>query len=89
MEIDMKEFTYKICDELGIHARPAGLLVKCAGQFSSEIIIYNGEKSADMKKLFALMSLAVKRGDTVRVTMSGSDEDSACTQIEGFFKNNL
>ena len=85
----MKEFTYKICDELGIHARPAGLLVKCTSKFDSETIIYNGEKSADMKKIFALMSLGVKKGDTVRVTVSGSDEDSATTEIEGFFKNNL
>jgi len=85
----MKEFTYKICDELGIHARPAGLLVKCASEFSSDVIIFNGEKSADMKKLFALMSLGVKKGDTVRVTVTGADEDSACVKIEGFFKNNL
>lgn len=85
----MKEFTYKICDELGIHARPAGLLVKKAGEFSSEITMTNGEKSADMKRIFALMSLGVKQGDTVRVTVSGSDEDEACAEIESFLKNNL
>ena len=85
----MKEFTYKICDELGIHARPAGLLVKKAGEFGSEITIYNGEKSADMKRIFAVMSLGVKKGDTVRVTISGDDEDLALNEIEGFFKNNL
>ena len=85
----MKEFIYKICDELGIHARPAGLLVKKAGEFSSEITMYSGEKSADMKRIFALMSLAVKQGDTVRVTVSGSDEETACAEIESFLKNNL
>ncbi len=85
----MKELTYKICDELGIHARPAGLLVKKAGEFSAEITMYNGEKSADMKRIFALMSLGVKQGDTVRVTVSGSDEDEAISEIENFLKNNL
>lgn len=85
----MKEFTYKIRDELGIHARPAGLLVKCASVFSSEITIYCGEKSADMKKLFALMSLGVKGDDTVRITASGEDEDAAIFQIEDFVRNNL
>ena len=85
----MKEFTYKICDELGIHARPAGLLVKKAGEFSSEITMYNGEKSADMKRIFGLMSLGVKQGDTVRVIGSGSDEEEAVSQIESFLKNNL
>lgn len=85
----MKEFTYKICDENGIHARPAGLLVKNASGFSSDITMYNGEKSADMKRLFALMSLGVKKGDSVRVTVSGSDEDEATASVEGFLRNNL
>lgn len=85
----MKEFTYKICDQLGIHARPAGILVKKATEFASEIIMYNGDKSADMKRIFALMSLGVKCGDTIRVTVSGSDEDTASVEIEGFIKNNL
>lgn len=85
----MKEFTYKICDELGIHARPAGLLVKKASEFKSEITIYKNEKSADLKRLFAVMGLAVKKDDTIRVTISGEDEDNATTELEGFFKNNL
>jgi len=85
----MKEFTYKICDELGIHARPAGLLVKKASEFSSEITIYKDEKSADLKRLFAVMGLAVKKGDTIRVTVSGDDEEEAATSVESFFRNNL
>lgn len=85
----MKEFTYKICDELGIHARPAGVLVKTAAEFESEITIFKGEKSADAKRIFAVMGLSVKKGDTVRVTVSGTDEDDAVVKMEGFFKNNL
>ncbi len=85
----MKEFTYKICDKLGIHARPAGLLVKKAAEYSSEIVLHKDEKSADMKRLFAVMGLSVKEGDTVRVTINGDDENKAAVEIEGFFKNNL
>lgn len=85
----MKEFTYKICDELGIHARPAGLLVKKASGFNSDIILYKNEKSADLKRLFAVMGLSVKQGDTIRVTVNGNDEDAAATEIERFFKDNL
>ena len=85
----MKEFTYKICDELGIHARPAGVLVKTASEFESEITIFKEEKSADAKRIFAVMGLSAKKGDTLRVTVSGADEDDAVVKIEGFFKNNL
>lgn len=85
----MKEFTYKILDEVGIHARPAGLLVKKAGEFKSDITIFKDEKSSDAKKLFAVMGLGVKKDDTVRVQISGSDEDEAALVIEKFFKDNL
>lgn len=85
----MKEFTYKIRDEIGIHARPAGLLVKKASEFKSDITVFNGEKSADLKRLFAVMGLAVKKDDTVRVTVSGADEERASAELESFFKNNL
>ena len=49
----MKEFTYVITDPVGIHARPAGLLVKEAKNFKSTATFIKGEKSA---KATALMN---------------------------------
>ena len=43
----MKELSYIIKDENGIHARPAGLLVKKAGNFKSSVKLICGDKSAD------------------------------------------
>ena len=85
----MKEFAYKIQDEVGIHARPAGILVKKAGEFQSEIKLIKGDKEADLKKIFAVMGLGVKKGETVRVQVSGSDEDRATAELERFFRDNL
>jgi len=82
----MKQFDYIIKDELGIHARPAGLLVKEAGKFASAINIAKGEKKADAKKIFGLMGLGVKCGDTVTTTAEGADEDSAIAALEEFMK---
>ncbi len=56
----MKEFTYVITDTEGIHARPAGELVKKAKEFTSSISIFKEGKKADAKKLFGLMGLGVK-----------------------------
>ena len=53
----MKTFTYTIKDDLGIHARPAGLLVKTAKNFNSEITIAKDGKSVNALKLMALMDL--------------------------------
>lgn len=85
----MKQFNYTIKDELGIHARPAGLLVREAAKFESSIKIKNGEKEADAKRLLNVMSLAVKRGNTVTVTADGSDEEEAVKALEAFFKQNV
>lgn len=85
----MKEFVYKVTDPVGIHARPAGLLVKKASEFQSEIKISKGEKSADAKKIFGIMSLAVKCGDEVKISVCGDDEDFASRELAEFFRENL
>jgi phosphocarrier protein len=85
----MKIFDYTITDPVGIHARPAGLLVKEAKKYTSSVTIAKGDKSADAKKLMVLMSLGVKQGDNVKVTVDGEDEDVAVAELSEFFKNNL
>ncbi len=85
----MKSFSYEIKDAVGIHARPAGLLVKEPKGFQSKTLLQKGEKSADLTKLMALMSLGVKCGDTVTVSAEGPDEDAAIAVLEAFFKQNL
>lgn len=85
----MKTFEYTIKDELGIHARPAGLLVKEAKKYKSRICIIKEEKAAEATRLMALMQLAVKCGQTIQVEVEGSDEDAACEGMKHFFENNL
>lgn len=85
----MKQFEYIIKDELGIHARPAGLLAKEAGKFNAEIKIGKGDKSAEVKRLFGIMSLGVKQGDSVVVSINGEDEEAAFEAMKLFFEANL
>ncbi|MBP5454398.1 MAG: HPr family phosphocarrier protein [Lachnospiraceae bacterium] len=85
----MKSFNYVINDELGIHARPAGLLAKEVKNFASEITLVKGDKRVSAKGVMGIMTLNVKKGDTVTVEANGSDEDSAISSLESFFKGNL
>lgn len=85
----MKEFQYTITDPEGIHARPAGLLVKLASGFASVITVTKEEQAADAKRIFALMGLGAKQGQEITVTVSGSDEEQAATEIEKFLRENL
>lgn len=85
----MKTFQYVIKDEVGIHARPAGLLVKEAKKYASKIMIKSGEKSAEATKLMAVMGLGIKYGQNVTIEVEGTDEVDACDELKTFFENNL
>lgn len=85
----MKTFDYTIKDELGIHARPAGMLAKTAKGFESVITIEKDGKKVNAQKLMMLMGLGVKRGDTVKVTVEGADEEAAAKAVEEFLAANL
>ncbi len=85
----MQKFSYVIKDELGIHARPAGLLVKEAKKYESAIQIVKGAKAVAATKLMAVMGLGVKCGDTVEVEAEGADEAAACEGMKAFFEGNL
>lgn len=85
----MKEFKYVITDPEGIHARPAGELVKAAKEFKCSIKLAKDGKSGDCKKIFGIMGLGVKKGDEVTLTFDGADEDAAYESITKFMQENL
>ena len=85
----MQQFEYVIKDAVGIHARPAGLLVKEAKQYKSKITVECNGKTAEATKLMALMGMGVKGGNTVTVRVEGEDEAEAAAGIRAFFEANL
>ncbi len=86
----MRKFIYTVQDANGVHARPAGLLVKAAKALDSTITLENAAgKSAVATKLMAVMGLGIKQGDTVTVTVEGGDEETSAAAMEKFFSENL
>ena len=86
----MKQFTYTVTDPVGIHARPAGLLAKAAKALNSTVTISKADgKSAEAKKLMAVMGLGVKTGETITFTIEGGDEDANAAAMEQFCKDNM
>ena len=85
----MKQFNYVITDEVGLHARPAGLLVKQAKGAGAKITLSCNGKSADATNLMAIMSMGVKKGMEVQVSVEGDNEDAVAAEMEEFFKANL
>ena len=85
----MKQFTYRIEDENGMHARPAGKLATYAKRFVSEVSVSANGKQADGKRLLSLMSLGAAKGTALEFTITGEDEEQACRTLLRFCEENL
>lgn len=85
----MKEFTYVIADPLGLHARPAGMLVKACAGYASAVTITAPTGKADAKRLMAVMRLAAKQGMELTVSVDGADEEKAAAELQAFLQANL
>ena len=83
----MKQFTYVITDPDGMHARPAGALVKAASAFTSNVTIEKDGRAVDAKRIMGIMTLGIKNGQ--EVVVKGEDEEAAAAEIEAFMKANL
>ncbi|HCB92161.1 MAG TPA: HPr family phosphocarrier protein [Ruminococcaceae bacterium] len=86
----METFQHTVSDPEGIHARPAGLLVKCAQSCGSNVTLSTADgRSADAKRLFAVMGLNVKSGETVTFTVEGVNEQAGCEKLKEFCRKNF
>lgn len=85
----MITFTFTVKDEMGLHARPAGLLVKEAAKCTSKVTVKKGEKSGDAKRIFNLMGLSIKNGEEVEVMVEGEKEQEEAAALEAFIAENI
>lgn len=78
-----------ITDPVGLHARPASALVQFAKQYESQITVFANGKNCDATRLMALMAMCIKCGTSVRVTVTGADEDRCAAALAQFLEENL
>lgn len=85
----MKEQTYKITADTGVHARPATLLVNKAGQYEAELELEYKEKTVNLKSIMGVMSLGIPKGAEVKITAKGGDEEEALAGVDAVIKEHL
>ncbi|MGB9855879.1 MAG: HPr family phosphocarrier protein [Caldisericum exile] len=83
----MKTFTVK--NKVGLHARPAAVLVQTASKFKSDIKIEKDGKVVSAKSILGVLSLGAEKGSTITVTVDGVDEEEALKTIEELVNNNF
>ena len=85
----MRTIDYVITDPEGVHALPAGGLVRLAQSFSSTITARGNGNVTDVKHVFGLVGLGVKCGQTLSIILSGEDEDLAADALYRYLQDNL
>jgi phosphocarrier protein len=77
----MVEKTVAIRNRLGLHARPAAMLVQAAAKFKSQVKIYKEDQEVDGKSIMGLMTLAACAGTNLRIVGDGPDENEAVNAL--------
>ena len=85
----MKEFKHVIQDPMGLHARPAGMLVKACAGYASKVTLTAPTGTADAKRLMGIMRLAAKQGMELTIAVEGADEEKAAAELQAFLAENL
>lgn len=85
----LKERKVKVTNKLGLHARPAAMLVKTAGKYKSEVTIAKDDMEVNAKSIMGVMMLAAEKGSTLTIRAEGDDEaevvDALVRLVEGKF----
>ena len=84
-----KSIKVTIIDPVGLHARPASIVVQAANEFDSNITIKNPNgQEGNLKSIMNVMALQIVEGTTVEITASGKDEEKAIKKLEDVMKSN-
>lgn len=85
----MVEKTATIRNDQGIHCRPSAKIVTEAMSLSCEIRVFADAGEADLRSLLSLVSLGLQAGSTVRVRVTGENEESVCDRFVELFETHF
>ncbi len=81
----MVEKEVEVVNKLGLHARPAMMLVKTASQFQSEIKIIKDNMNVNAKSIMGVLVLAAEKGSKLKIVAEGPDEEEAVEALAKLF----
>jgi phosphocarrier protein len=72
-------------NKMGIHARPAAMIVRITNKFKAEVLVEKDEEQVNGKSIMGLMMLAAGRNSKVRFIATGEDAAAMLVEVEGLF----
>ncbi|HID55305.1 TPA: HPr family phosphocarrier protein [Candidatus Poribacteria bacterium] len=78
-----------ITNSLGLHARPAAMLVKEANKYPCDIYIAKGDMKVNAKSIMGVLMLAAGKGSVVTLMADGERAEEALDNLERLIKSNF
>ena len=75
----------KVINSLGLHARPASMLVQVASRYNSDISLSRDEMKINAKSIMGVMMLAAEKGAEVEIEAVGNDAEEAVAAVKELF----
>jgi phosphocarrier protein len=72
-------------NKMGIHARPAAMIVRVTNKFKSEVYVEKDEEQVNGKSIMGLMMLAAAKGSSVKFVATGTDAEQMLAELEALF----
>ena len=72
-------------NKMGIHARPAAMIVRITNKFKAEVFVEKDEEQVNGKSIMGLMMLAAGKGSKVKFIVTGDDAAAMITELEQLF----
>jgi phosphocarrier protein len=72
-------------NKMGIHARPAAMIVRVTNKFKAEVFVEKDEEQVNGKSIMGLMMLAAAKGTKVKFIATGEDAPEMLAELEALF----
>ena len=72
-------------NKMGIHARPAAMIVRVTNKFKAEVYVEKDEEQVNGKSIMGLMMLAAAKGSKIKFIATGDDAEAMLAELDGLF----
>ena len=72
-------------NKMGIHARPAAMIVRVTNKFKAEVLVEKDEEQVNGKSIMGLMMLAAGKGSSLKFIVTGADAPAMLTELDALF----
>ena len=84
-----QKFVLKVANQMGVHARPAAMIVRVANKYEGEIWVEKDGERANGKSIMGIMMLAAGKGTNLTFHAHCENADDCCDEMTRLFANNF